>query len=233
MLAAAGVRDDGRSRARHGAWWSLSGIARGTAVRRGSGIAGAHRAGRAEQVDLAQRAAPRGRCQAALPDIWRERAGPSLPPSCVVATCCSCSAGGFFNRTAVLTQGLPPVRGNNERSLRCYAPERGRPGFALGGLGGAGAYGSGFLKAARQAQVPSQRKPGSSPEGMRIQITSRTRPATAWSRSGRGVAMSWAAAAVLGEPAAGSAAGQADHGHHDRAGLLLRVRPLLRRAGAG
>src|ERR1022692_802393 len=75
--------------------------------------------------------------------FWRERAGPSLPPSCVVATCCSCSAGGFFNRTAVLTQGLPPVRGNNERSLRCYAPERGKPGFALGG---AGAYGSGFLQ---------------------------------------------------------------------------------------
>ena len=41
-----------------------------------------------------------------------------------------------------------------------------------------------------------------------------------------------AAAAVLGQPAAGSA-GAPDHGHHHRAGLLLRVRPLLRRAGAG
>ena len=41
-----------------------------------------------------------------------------------------------------------------------------------------------------------------------------------------------AAAAVLAKPAAGSAAAAPDHGHHHRAGLLLRVRPLLRRAGA-
>jgi hypothetical protein len=42
-----------------------------------------------------------------------------------------------------------------------------------------------------------------------------------------------AAAVVLGKPAACPAAAEADHGDHHRAGLLLRVRPLLRRAGAG
>ena len=63
----------------------------------------------------------------------------------------------------------------------------GKPGFALAGLGGASAYRSGFLQGGPpDTGAPSQLKPGSSPEGMRIQSASPPRPATAWSQSRRG-----------------------------------------------
>ena len=64
---------------------------------------------------------------------------------------------------------------------------QGKPGFALRRLSGASAYRSGFLQGGTpDTGAPSQRKPGSSPEGMRIQSASPPRPATAWSQSRRG-----------------------------------------------
>ena len=217
------------------------------------------------------------------PTIWRERAGPSLPPSCVVATCCSCSAGGSSIGRRSLPRDCRPFGGMTKRSLRCYAPERGKTRIRAK-LGGAGAYGLGSFNTARQTQVPSQRKPGSSPEGMRIQIIAYAsgnsvvpvRERVAMSLSSRRGASAAAGtrspvrtwrrlisvlpilAALVLAACSGGAGGpvparqvsgqpppcsanpppeapplQADHGHHDRAGLLLRVRPLLRRAGAG
>jgi hypothetical protein len=64
---------------------------------------------------------------------------------------------------------------------------QGKPGFALRRLSGASAYRSGFLHSGTpDTGAPSQRKPGSSPAGMRIQSTSPPRPATLWSQSRRG-----------------------------------------------
>ena len=77
--------------------------------------------------------------------------------------------------------GHLPCAGVAERS------GQGKPGFALRRLSGASAYRSGFLPGGTpDTGAPSQRKPGSSPAGMRIQSASPPRPATASSQSRRG-----------------------------------------------
>jgi hypothetical protein len=92
----------------------------------------------------------------------------------------------------VLVQPAPaPAAARGAGSLACAGVAersgKGKPGFALGGLGGGSAYGSGFLHSGTpDTGAPSRRKPGSSPAGMRVQSTSPARPATAWSWSRRG-----------------------------------------------